>query len=70
MHMELPKFTIMHRLFSRKVRVKAKWDNGDRLVIGGFHDKSVAEYWLETEAAHWLTKGGWLSLHNDDAARS
>lgn len=65
MHFELPKFKIIGRIFSRKCRVNANWPNGDRIVIGGFHDRSVAEYWLETEAAHWLTKGGWLSLEQD-----
>ena len=60
-HSGAPEFTLRRRFFSRACTVTARWPNGKRVVISGFADPAVAQYWIEVEAANWLERRG-LSL--------
>ncbi len=59
-HSTAPSFSLHRKFLSPNCYVVAKWDDGETLKIDGFHDKSVAEYWLQVEAKHWLTEHGLL----------
>jgi len=59
-HRTLPVFVIHRRWLSQKCCVTARWDDGFSVAIRCFAKKSLAEKWLEAEAAQWLQQNGFV----------
>jgi hypothetical protein len=51
---ETPSFSVeKSSLFGRNYYVAAKWEDGFRVKIADFCEKSVAQYWIEVESMRW-----------------